>query len=181
MAERRKLRSGGESVPEPDLLPLMNIIFMLILALITMSAMLPLGFLSSNAQKLAGGGALAMPEQKEEKQPLNLIVFITESGFNISVRGNLKIGESDPKDPKKKLPFIPKIIDASGTPVYDYATLKAKLEEIKDLDKEEEKMTLTADPEVIFDVVVQTMDWTRFTKEKKAMFPAVSFAAGIVG
>lgn len=181
MAGRRGLRSRVETIPEPDLLPLMNITLMLILALITMSAMLPLGFLSSNAQKLAsGGGASAAP--KEEKEPLNLILFITESGFNFSVNGKVMMGTvADPKDPKKKTAFIPMILDKSGVLTYDYAELHKKLEEIKAMDDAEQRMTITADSAVEFDVIIQAMDASRWTNEKKPLFPLVSFAAGIVG
>lgn len=179
MARERK-RGGDEPFPEPDTLPLMNIILMLILALITMSAMLPLGFLSSEAQKLSRGGGGAAPE-KEEKKPLNLIVFITEAGFNISVYGDVKMGEADPDKPGRKLPLIPNIPGKDGSPSFDYQALQAKLMEFKKLDREEEAMTVTADPEVKFDVVVQVMDWSRYDTEKNILFPKVSFAAGIVG
>ncbi len=177
----RKPRSrGSDSIPEPDTLPLMNVILMLILALITMSALLPLGFLSSEAQKLARGGAAAAPE-KEEKKPLNLVVFVTESGFNISVYGDVKMGEPDTQNPGRKLPLIPKIAGPAGEPTFDYQTLLTKLAEFKKLDQDEESMTITADPEIKFDVIVHTMDAARFDTEKKPLFPKVSFAAGVVG
>jgi biopolymer transport protein TolR len=178
MAKERRLRSE-EAFPEPDMLPLMNIILMLILALITMSALLPLGFLSSEAQKLARGGGAAAA--KEEKKPLNLILFITEAGFNISVYGTVKMGEADPKNPGRKLPLIPKVVGPDGQLQFDYAALEVKLVEMKKLDKEEDGMTITADPEVTFDVVVHTMDAARFDADKQVLFPKVSFAAGIVG
>jgi biopolymer transport protein ExbD len=178
MARERRAR-GQEAFPEPDILPLMNLTLMLILALITMASVLPLGFLSSEAQKLSRGGAAA--PQKEEKKPLNLIVFITESGFNISTYGAVKMGEPDPAHPGRKLPLIPKVMGKDGNLDFDYAALQAKLIEMKKLDKEEEAMTLTADPEVIFDVVIQCMDAARLDPEKHPLFPKVSFAAGIVG
>lgn len=178
---RDRRSSAEEPFPEPDTLPLMNIILMLILALITMSALLPLGFLSSEAQKLSSGrGAVALPE-KEEKKPLNLVVFITEAGFNISVYGEVKMGQPDPANPGRKLPLIPKIPGNGGELEYNYQGLQAKLTEFKKLDKEEGAMTVTADPEVKFDAVVHTMDWSRFDAEKNVLFPKVSFAAGIVG
>lgn len=180
MARERRAR-GQESFPEPDTLPLMNIILMLILALITMSAMLPLGFLSSEAQKLAGPGAFAAPKPEEEKKPLNLIVFITEAGFNISTYGSVKMGPADPANPARKLPLIPKIPGPAGELVFDYEGLQAKLTEFKKLDTDEESMTITADPKIKFDVIIQTMDWARFDKNKSILFPKVSFAAGIVG
>jgi biopolymer transport protein ExbD len=176
---RERGRRLDERFPEPDLLPILNIIFMLILAMVSMAAMLPLGVLSSEAQKLARPGAAAAPEEPGKK-PLNLIVFITDAGFNVSVRGEVKMGAQDPANANRKLPLIPKI-DSPDGPGYDYLGLKHKLLEFKKLDQEEQAMTLTADPEVKFDVVIQTMDASRYGEEKHVLFPKVSFAAGIVG
>jgi biopolymer transport protein ExbD len=179
MAKERRARAGSEPFPEPDMLPLMNIILMLILAMITMAALLPLGLLSSEAQRLSSGGFAA--EKVEEKKPLNLTVFMTESGFNISVYGEVKMGEIDPSKPDRKLPLIANIPGPDGKPEYNYQALQEKLTEFKKLDKDEESVTLTADPEVIFDAVVKTMDAARFDAEKQILFPRVSFAAGLVG
>lgn len=176
---RERRRSAEEPFPEPDTLPLMNIILMLILALITMSALLPLGFLSSESQRLSKGPGAA-PE-KEEKKPLNLIVFITEGGFNVSVYGAVKMGEADPANPARKLPLVPNIIRASGEPVPNYQALQEKLSEFKKLDAAEQSMTITADPKIRFEEIIHTMDWSRFDKDKNILFPKVSFAAGIVG
>lgn len=173
MARERRLRSE-EAFPEPDMLPLMNIILMLILALITMSALLPLGFISSESQRLARGLG-AMPQKAEERKPLDLILFITESGFNISVHGNVL------KDSSGKPLLIPKVALADGTLGLDYKALNAKLTEIKKIDQEEESLRLTADPEIKFDAVIQVMDAARFDAEKHVLFPKISFAAGIVG
>ncbi len=188
MARERGARDKEGPFPEPDTLPMMNIILMLILALVTMSAMLPLGFISSEAQKLARADVFAPPKETEEKKPLNLIVFITNDGFNISVRGDAKMGPADPQNPGRKLPLVPNLAGRPDPqnpghmlPVYDYATFKVKLEEFKKLDPQELSMTIAADPEVKFDVVIQTMDASRFDEQKQALFPKVSFAAGIVG
>jgi biopolymer transport protein ExbD len=194
MARERRSRIE-EPFPEPDTLPLMNIILMLILALITMSALLPLGFLSSETQKLARGAAVAAPAAKE-KEPLELTVFITEAGFNISAYGNVQMGPADAAG--KKTALIPKVPGPGGELEYDYLALQTKLAEIKkkDMEKakelaasqvrelsaysEEDSMTVTADPEVKFDVVVKVMDASRFDAEKRILFPKVKFAAGIV-
>jgi biopolymer transport protein ExbD len=167
-----------EKFPEPELLPIMNIIFMLILALVSMAALLPLGVLSSEAQKLSKG--IGGAAELDQKKPLNLIVFITEAGFNVSVRGEVKMGGADPSNPARKLPLIP-VIQNGNVVEYDYQALQKKLVEFKAIDREEESMTITADPEVKFDAVIQTMDASRFDNEKKLLFPKVSFAAGIVG
>lgn len=180
MARQRGGRVS-EKFPEPDLLPIMNIILMLILALVSMAALLPLGVLSSEAQKISKGGAVGIQEEKDGKKPLNLVVFITEAGFNISVRGDVKMGEVDPNNPSRKLPLIPFLKNPDGSPVFDYVGLQTRLMEFKNLDRDEQSLTITADPEIKFDVVIQTMDASRFDTNKNVLFPKVSFAAGLVG
>jgi biopolymer transport protein ExbD len=180
MARTRGERAPEAGFPEPDLLPFLNIIFMLILAMVSMAALLPLGVLSSEAQKLSSGAAVQ--ERPEDKKPLNLTLFVTEKGFNLSVYGTVKMSDQvDPTDPKKKLPLIPKVHNGEGEMVFDYAAMRAKLLEMKKLDADEQGMTIAADPEIIFDVIIQTMDASRFTDEKGPLYPKVSFAAGIVG
>ncbi len=183
MARERGSRES-EPFPEPDMLPLMNIILMLILALITMAALLPLGLLSSEAQKLSRGGAPA--SDFVDKSPLNLIVFITEEGFNFSTYGEAKMGAADPKNVKHRAALIPRVVQSDGSLAFDYAALQAKLEEFKKADsakfsRDEQSMTITADPEIKFDVIIQSMDAARYqSSEKKPLFPKVSFAAGMV-
>ncbi len=179
MARERGSR-GSEPFPEPDMLPLMNIILMLILALITMAAMMPLGLLSAESQKLSQGLASAAPVD-EKKKPLTLILFVTEAGFNFSIYGDVKMGAVDPSNPKRKLPLVPNIVHADGSVEFDFEALKAKLVEYKKLDADEQTMTIAADPEIKFDVVIHTMDAARLDEEKKPLFPKVTFAAGIVG
>ncbi|HXW52569.1 MAG TPA: biopolymer transporter ExbD [Myxococcota bacterium] len=178
MARRRGERLN-EKFPEPDLLPILNIIFMLILALVSMAALLRLGVLSSEAQKISKG--IPVPKEEEAKKPLNLVVFITDAGFNFSIRGEAKMGHAEQGNPSRKLPLIPKTRLPDGRLGYDYAALQLKLSEYKALDPSEENMTITADPDVIFDAVIQTMDAARFKKDKTILFPKITFAAGLVG
>lgn len=184
MARERGSR-GSEPFPEPDMLPLMNIILMLILALITMASLLPLGLLSSEAQKLSRGGAPS--SDFADKSPLNLIVFVTEAGFNFTTYGEAKMGAADPKNVKNKLALIPSIPQPDGSLAFDYAALQAKLVEFKKADtakfnRDEQSMTITADSEIKFDVIIQVMDAARYygDETKAVLFPKVSFAAGLV-
>lgn len=182
MARERGSRDS-EAFPEPDMLPLMNIILMLILALITMASLLPLGLLSSEAQRLSRGGAAS---SKSDETPLGLTVFITEAGFSCTVYGDAKMGALDPKNPGRKLPLIPNIVKPDGTSEFDYAALQTKLMEFKKADstkynRDEQTMTISADPEVKFETIIQVMDTARFDSEKAILFPKISFAAGIVG
>lgn len=180
MASKRKSRAGDAPFPEPDLLPFMNLIFMLILAMVSMSALLPLGVISSEAQKLSSGMAASVPEN--DKKPLNLTLFVTDKGFNLSLRGVVKMSDKqDPTNPAKKLPLIPMKADASGELDYDYAELRKELEKIKTDNPTEGSLTITADGKIVFDVIVKCMDSSRKGSDNKPLFPNVSFAAGIVG
>lgn len=180
MARQRGERAAEAPFPEPDLLPFLNVIFMLILAMVSMAALLPLGVLSSEPQKLSSGPAASKPE--EEKKPLNLTVFITEAGINLSVYGTVKMSDkADPLNPSKKLPLIAKVPNGKGEMTYDYAALREKLLEMKKLDKDDTAMIITADPKVKFDVIIQVMDASRLMDDKSPLYPKVSFAAGIVG
>lgn len=181
MASKRKTRAGDAPFPEPDMLPFMNLIFMLILAMVSMSALLPLGVISSEAQKLSSGMTSSMPEN--DKKPLNLTLFITDKGFNLSSRGVVRMGDKpDPTNPSKKLPLIPmKVIGANGQLEYDYAELRKELEKIKTDNPTEGSLTITADGKIVFDIIVKSMDSSRKDSSNKPLFPNVSFAAGIVG
>lgn len=177
-AKKRSSRTLDTSFPEPDLLPFLNVIFMLILAMVSMAALLPLGVLSSEAQKLSSGSSSSMPPPGEKK-PLNLTVYLTPEGFNLSIRGVVKTSDKpNPKNPKAKLPLIAKIEDGA---TYDFVALTKKLEEIKKQEPDEVQVIITAEETVKFDDIVHTMDAVRIDEQKKPLFPSISFAAGIVG
>jgi biopolymer transport protein ExbD len=64
---------------------------------------------------------------------------------------------------------------------YDYSTLQQELIKIKKSFPDEESMIVSADGDATYDVIVQIMDAARKTSDGKILFPAVAFAAGVVG
>jgi len=171
-SERRNA-SLDEEIPEPDLVPMMNLNFSLILALLSMAAFLPLGLISVQAPNLGGGGASSDPPPEEKKPKLNLTVFVTKDGFNIGASGATLKGPTGG-------PLLPKIAGA-GEKVYDFAGLNKKLGEIKKNFPLEDNVIITADPTVIYQDVIYTMDACRESAKGDELFPAVAFSAGIVG
>lgn len=172
----------GEDVGEPDLTPIMNLTFMLILALLTMSSILPLGLISVQAPQIAGGGGGPTPDTPEDQQPkLNLTIFVTKSGFNLAASGATLDGSSD-TPPRAGEPLFPKIaVEGQADKQYNFEALNRKLIEIKKNFPREQSVIITADEDVIYDDIVKTMDASRESGDGRELFPAVAFSAGIVG
>jgi biopolymer transport protein ExbD len=110
-------------------------------------------------------GAGAADEDKPEKPPLNLTVSVGATGFTVAASGGV-------------LPVIPKL----PTGQYDYASLTAKLQEIKAApdNADETKANFNADAAIPYDIVVATLDAMRQNNDGKVLFPDVAFAAGIL-
>lgn len=167
MSFRSKRLIDEPTFTEPDLMPIMNICLMLILAVISMSAFLPLGFISAESPSLsnaAGGKASSKPV-------LSLTVFVNQNGFDLSVNGKLRKG-------KGKSAYIAKISKGSEK-VYDYIKLNAVLSGIKGKHPKDLSIFLSADPNVPYEDIVRTMDASRRKKDGSLLFPNVAFVAGI--
>jgi biopolymer transport protein ExbD len=162
----RKRRHADE-LHEPEILPMMNVLFMLVMVLIGMSAFLPLGVISTQASKLggAGGGAAAV------KDDLKLTVMLMKNGINLSVGGAMLRGENGP--------YLPKIQKGEQV-AYNFDALQAKLAEIKATHQNETRISVMADPDVIYDDVIHVMDAARESKDHKLMFPEVAFVPGVI-
>ena len=161
---------------EPDITPIMNLTFMLILALLTMTSFLPLGLINIQAPQLGGGGGGAGAPQDEEKK-LNLTLFVTMSGFNIAASGATLDGSSEGRTGEA---LVPKVM-VDGKLDYNYPELNRRLIEIKKTFPRETAVIVVADPDVIYDDIVKVMDASRENSEGKELFPAVAFSPGILG
>jgi len=157
--------------------------FMLILSTLAMTAWTQLAMLNVQAPQIgsdSGGNGGAPPP--DQASALNLTVFILKDGFNIAATGATLDGNSEGRPGQ---PLLPKVTvqDAAGksAPTYDYAGLQKRLIEIKKTFPQEESMIMSADGDVPYDVVVQTMDAARKSSDGKLLFPGVAFAAGVVG
>lgn len=178
MAAQRRRGKGqeGAEVAEPDLMPMMNLILLLIAALITGAVSQKVNNITAKAPKLSGGGRASSQQQPEDDKPkLNLTIFMVEGGYNLSMFG--KTYKAPKENPEAKA-FIPKR-DENGEDIYDVDALRKKLLEVKEKNPEEEQVTLLAHDDAVYSSVIATMDAIRLTDDKKPMFPAVAFGAGI--
>lgn len=197
MAKRKpsERMHGGHGDEEPldlDVTPFLNIMFMLILSILAMTAWTQLAMLNVQAPQIGGGGGGGDGDvtPPEELSTLNLTVFVLPDGFNIGASGATLDGNSDGRPGQPLIPKAPKrnaqgqpVLDASGQQVldYDFTRLQQRLIEVKKTFPTEETMIVSADGNTVYEVIVRIMDAARRSSDGKILFPAVTFAAGVVG
>ena len=173
-------RRGGldDELPEPDLAPIMNLTFMLILSLLTLASLLPLGLISVQAPQIGPWGGGGGPDTPQEKK-LNLTILVTRGGYNIAAEGATLDGSSAGRPGEALFPKV----DGPGpdNKVYDTEALNKRLIQVKKTFPLEQSVIITADEDVTYDDIVKTMDAARESPDGEELFPAVAFSAGIVG
>lgn len=144
---------------EPDMLPILNICLMLILALISLSAFLPLGFITANAPKLSNATV-----KSSHKPDVNLTLLILDEGFQIVIDG-------------KKQKLMPKI--ESPNHGYNFVELNEELALFKQLYPKHREIYIAASQDVKYVDIIHAMDASRVNSVGKSLFPNVAFAAGM--
>lgn len=183
-SDRRHRSAQAEGDDEPldlDVTPFLNIMFMLILSILAMTAWTQLAMLNVQAPQIGGGaGAGGGPDEVPASQ-LNLTIFIMKDGFDIGATGATLDGNSEGRPGQRLVPKIEVKQGGKTSVEYDYANLQRRLIEIKKSFPAEGSMIISADASVVYDVIIQTMDAARKSADGKLLFPSVAFAAGIVG
>lgn len=169
----RRRGGVGEEIGEPDLIPIMNLTFILIAGVLTMSS-LAIGLISVQAPQLSSGGN-GGAKPKEEKKALNLTIFVKQNGFDLAASGATKSG-STATPPRPGEAYLPRKSDGK----LDYQALQKFLVQTKKVFKDESSVIIVGDPDILYDEIVQTMDAARKTPDT-ILFPAVAFSPGIIG
>jgi biopolymer transport protein TolR len=169
-SKMRKIREAGEAAAEEggelNIIPYLDIvvnIIMFMLATTTFAA--ALGDLSVSAPSTSASASAANPDDQPKKD-LNMTVSISEKGFTLicslaKLEKNYKLDASgNITDNTGGIPTIPKINNGKD---YDYDTLTKKILEIKKLPiaRDETKLIINANPDIIYEAVVATMDAAR--------------------
>jgi hypothetical protein len=155
-------KSFKEEEIEANLLPVMNVMFLLIPALLLSMEVARLGSISVSPPKYAAA-AEQKEEKKQEDEPLNLKIFIMEDGYRVSASGQ-QAGADAGKSADSSRPSIP--LAKPGTPLldferYDYAALEAKASEFKRLFPHETVVTVSAENTIPMQTLIHTMDALR--------------------
>jgi|YelNatPaOPRAMG01_1025707.scaffolds.fasta_scaffold00106_33 biopolymer transport protein TolR len=177
MAFRPSLRSShGDTSPEMNMFPMMNLMVVLIPLLLSTAQIVRLSMLEINLPPSAGAGGQGPAAPVEAERKLDLAVTITDQGFFISSSAAVLSNASG------EGPSIPK---RDGE--YDFARLSEVLYEIKQKVegrfKDDNRIIIVAEPQIRYQTVVSTMDAARCIErdgKKILLFPEVAVGAGVL-
>ncbi len=163
MARKRK-KGAEEGEVEANLIPIMNIMFLLIPALLLAMEVARFAAVNVNPPKFAAS-ADQKKEKEDKEKPLNLKVFILEDGYRISAQDQQE-GADAGKSADSSKPTIP--LKKPGATMddferYDYAALEAKAKQYKSLFAHETVVTISAENTIPMQSLINTMDALRGT------------------
>jgi biopolymer transport protein ExbD len=143
-----------EHTGELNIVPYLDVVVNLVMfMLLSMTGLITLGVLNVSAPKIGGE---ASASDKPERPPLLLTVAIGRQGFYVAGTGGV-LGKDAPAPDANRPPTIPLKPDGK----YDYASLGEQMKKIKEQFPNETAVILSADPDVVYDVLIQTMDACR--------------------
>jgi biopolymer transport protein ExbD len=141
-----------EEAAEPNVLPVMNIMFLMIPALLLAMEIAKMAAITVSPPQRAVSAEQKPIEDPPEK-PLDFKVLIQDDGFRISTAG-----EPDPTGP---IPLAKPNAPMTDYERYDYAALEAKAREIKQGAKHETVVEFSAENHIPLQVLTSAMDAVR--------------------
>jgi biopolymer transport protein TolR len=167
----RKIREQAEEMAEEggelNLIPYLDIVTNVIMFLLaTMTFAAALGDINVSSPTTASTAQLQNQPPPEPKNELNLTVSVSDKGFTIAASGAVLYqgqtieasGNISPAPAGATLPTIPK-----KGPEFDYEGLAKLMAQIKATPtaKNETKVIVNANPDIVYDVIVQVLDACR--------------------
>jgi len=161
----------SEMVGELNIVPFLDIVVNLIMFLLaTSEAVLLIMQIESDLPRIARGRASSQPVET----PLNLNVTVTAAGALVTGSGGkLAPGCTDIDGPGSRLVTV-----ARKGKGYDWNGLTECVARIKSTYKEEDTVTVSADPQIEYEHVVAAMDAVR-KKGNQTLFPHVLISVGV--
>ncbi len=162
MARRRK-KNVDEGEVEANLIPVMNVMFLLIPALLLAMEVARFAAINVSPPKFAAKSDQKEEDKKKDEKPLNLKVFVMSDGYRVSASGQ-QAGAEGGKSADSNKPTIP--LAKPGSDLldfdrYDYAALEVKAQEYKRLFPHETVVTISAENDIPLQAIIGTMDALR--------------------
>ena len=152
---RRRVREEEET-GELNIVPYLDVVVNLVMfMLLSMTGLITLGVLNVSAPKI-GGEAAGASAAAEAGPKLLLTVAIGKQGFYIAGAGGVLGTDANASDLSR-----PPTVALKGDGKYDYPELSRQLALIKEKFPNETQVILSADGEVVYDILIQTMDACR--------------------
>ncbi|HLG20931.1 MAG TPA: biopolymer transporter ExbD [Bdellovibrionota bacterium] len=160
---RARRSSLAEIGQELNLIPYLDIMVNLVLfMLVTITSFLSFTMLNASIPQLAPNAAQAAAQMKKEQ--LLLMVRVTKEGFQVDP--NVQGGAAVPQ----------KAIARKGE-AYDFQGLTAMATELKKRFTEETRVLIIAEPRIIYDDIIHTMDAIRESEAGAGnLFPDVTLS-----
>jgi hypothetical protein len=152
-------RSQDESTGEANMLPVMNIMFLLIPALLLSMEVASLAAIAVSPPAFTVSPKTEKPEPTEK--PTSLRIRIYADGFGIELKGGRDQGDPATAAATTSGPSIPlarpgaSLDDATR---WDYAALTARVEQLRPLLEEGANLEISAEPQISMQVLVSTID-----------------------
>jgi biopolymer transport protein ExbD len=159
---KRRIREEEET-GELNIVPYLDVVVNLVMfMLLSMTGLITLGVLNVSAPKIGGeGGAAAAAAEQGPK--LLLTVAIGKQGFYIAGAGGVLGSDANASDLTR-----PPTVRLKADGRYDYAELSRQLAVIKEKFPSETQVILSADGEVVYDILIQPIDACREQVVKQA-------------
>lgn len=156
----RKRAKFEEQEVVADLLPVMNVMFLLVPLLLQAMEYASMASVNVSPPRFSAARAEDKPDDAPKDKPLDLKVIVLEDGFRISADGQQDGAEAG-KASDSGAPTIP--LARPGTPLddyarYDYAALEQRAKSYKELFPNETTVTVSAESNVPMQALIHTMD-----------------------
>jgi len=157
MHKKRKKFEEQEIVA--DLLPVMNVMFLMIPILLAAMEYASMASVNVSPPRFSAAAAEKKEDSPRDK-PLNLKVMVLEDGFLISADAQ-QDGSEAGKASNSRAPTIP--LAKPGTPLddyarYDYVALEQRIKSYKDSFPNETTVTISAEANIPMQALMFTMD-----------------------
>jgi len=173
-SSQRQLASGTEGVPALALTPIINLVLLLTAALLVAGSWVATSAVVVVAPRINSEASVAASAPASDQAPLHLTIVITDQGFYLATSGRV-LSANLTDTAVVHGPTVPRRADGS----YDFVELTAKLAVVKDAFPEESRVVISAEPEIGFGVVVQTMDAARHGGDRGELFADVVLSADV--
>lgn len=136
---------------ELNMVPIMNLFLAMIPFLLSCAAFFQTAVINASVPALGGGSEDQSQEPKKELDKITLKLQITKEGFSYAADGD---------QPEAELKRISGKIRKKGNE-FDYDALRDRCEQLKKNYPKSETVIIIPEKDILYDIIVQTMDATR--------------------
>lgn len=176
---QRRTASDVYGAPTLAITPIINLVLLLTAALLLATSWVATSAVVVVAPRIgaaadAAASASPLGDSPGSPAPLNLTIVITDQGFYLANSGRV-LGADLTDTAVARGPTVPRRADGS----YDFVELSAKLALVKDAFPEENRVVISAEPEIGYGLLVQTMDAARRSHDRGELFADVVLSADV--